>query len=487
MSSRSKSVAKAKRNAPRAQASKLGASLQRAVSKLARGAKGQSRTRSGAAYSAVHPPAGVGSAVRDGLNVGMVWQNTNTVRDKFTRRFEKVCDLPTTTTAFALIQNFYLNPGNILLFPVFSQIASTYEEYICHRLRFWYRGMEYTASGSAVTAGLIIYATNMDPDDSTFTSTSQMENYEGSISGPPFSGVFMHDVLQSRVSRGKSKNGSGLALNQYFVYSSANQEAPSGQPGKFYDLGQFQIASVGTQTASPAGELWVEHEWTMIRRKQQTPIGQNSLYAHIVEGPAGTAAASGSAFLGTTGGLVRAGSTIPTVCGKATFTLPLAGTYLVSWAFVGSVTGGATLTPGSAIAALSVMEDSTTGVVDTTDGSNNTIGMAVYNVSATGTGAANTITLSTLTSLAAGKADIFICQVSGGVTSAKPSTAQIEAAYGLLVQRMDRLERGVVVTEPDTPPDRDDIKTAEVNPMTQSVHIPASRLHEFLGLVRNAK
>jgi hypothetical protein len=416
----------------------------------------------------------------------MVWKNSNHVRDHFATRFEKVADLATTTTAFSIIQSLYLNPGNSTLFPVFSQIASTYEEFVCHKMRFWYRGEEYTASGNQVTAGLIIYATNMDPDDAAFTSTNQMENYEGSVSGPPFSGHFVHDVLEARTKRGKSKMGGGLALNQYFVYSSANQEAPSGQPGKFYDLGLFQIASVGTQTASPAGELWVEHEWTMIRRKQETPIGQQLLQAHIAESPAASAAASGSAFLGTTGGVARSGSTLPIVCGKATFTLPVAGTFLVSALFDGSPTAGAVFTPGSNIVAQQLWADNAStnaSVLQTGSYASNT---EVYLVTAPGTGAANTVTISSLTSFASGTADIFISQLSSGLQLGKRPMLSSET-IDRLIQRLDRLERGVVVTEPDTPSERDDVKIAEVNPMTQSVHIPASRLHEFLGLATRAK
>jgi len=268
---------------------------------------------------AMAPPKNVASSVTDGVNVGTVWKNSNQVRDHFNRRFEKVMDIPVASTAFALIQNFFLNPGNSLLFPVFSQIASTYEEYICHLLRFWYRGEEYMASGTLTSAGIIAMATNMDPDDSTFTNVSQLENYEGSVSGPPFAGHFVHDVSVAHKSRGRNRSkGDALALNQYFVFSSANIAAPTGQAAKFYDMGQFQLCSNGAQAATPAGELWVEHEWTLIRRKQETPIGQQVLYAHVVEGPLASAAAAGSAFLGTTGGTLATGSTIPVVSTTST-------------------------------------------------------------------------------------------------------------------------------------------------------------------------
>lgn len=429
------------------------------------------------------PPTNVASAVTDGVNVGMVWKNSNSVRDHFNRRFEKVCDIAPGSTAFAILQNFFLNPGNSTLFPVFSQIASTYEEYICHLLRFWYRGEEYMASGTNVSAGIVAMVTNMDPDDSQFTNISQLENYEGSVSGPPFSGHFVHDVAVAHKTRGRNRQkGDALSLNQYFVFSSANQAAPSGQAAKFYDMGQFQLAVNGCQAATPAGELWVEHEWTLIRRKQETPIGQQALYAHIVESPAASAAAAGSAFLGTTGGSLRAGSTLPCVSTTSTFSVPVAGTYLLSTIFNGSVAAVATLGRGSNITlSPSVIGDSSVAA-NSAVSSNIAVNIAVLTVAANGTGSANLITLSGLTSLAAGTADIFITQISGGVTLAldMAKSGVNNKTFAALCERFDALERSlslshthrprIDVSEPDTP--CEEIKEDDLQ---KSFHIPAAQ------------
>jgi len=355
----------------------------------------------------------------------------------------------TTTTVFTIIKQFYLNPGNSLLFPVFSKIAATYEEYICHMLRFWYRGEEYTASGTVVSAGILVYATNMDVDDSTFTNVDQMENYDDSESGPPFSGHFMHDVLEVHKKRGRNRgSGGAMPLNNYFVFSSANQEAPSGlsQIGKFYDLGNFQIASNGTQTASPAGELWVEHSWTMIRRKQETPLGQSLLGAHISESPVNTAAAAGSAFLGTSGGTVHSGSNLVVSPTGNTFLLPVVGNWLVAGFWAGSVTVVPTLTGGANIAVLNTSD----GVVNNglfSVAGNATSGYLTFIVSASGTGAANTVTITGLTNLAAGHADIFIQQISSGLT--KPAALTIEQRFRALEDRFARLSSVAEVADSD--------------------------------------
>jgi hypothetical protein len=432
---------------------------------------------------------GVMSSVNDGVNVGMVWKNSGQVRDHFNRRFEKVADLVTSQTAFQILQSLYLNPGNSVLFPVFSQIASTYEEYICHLMRFWYRGEEYMASGSNTSAGIIAYATNMDPDDTAFTNLSQMENYEGSVSGPPFAGHFVHSVGDVHMNRGRNRNkGGGMALNQYFVYSSANQAAPASSTSKFYDLGLFQIASNGTQTASPAGELWVEHEWTLIRRKQETPIGQQALYAHIVEGPAASAATT-TAYLGSTGGILMSGSTIPCVSTKIAFSIPIPGTFLVVATTTGSVTGTLTVSGGANMSTGPlVMQDSTVSHVNINDGSttSTTLTLLVVNIGGTGTG--NNVTLSGAAGLASGKTDIFITQVSGGITLSKsrPSVNQISDAFAALCERFDGLEKRLSqapvlglsltsVSEPDTP--CEEIKETELE---SSVHISKTAAEQLL-------
>jgi len=354
---------------------------------------------------------GVMSSVSDGVNTGMVWRNSNSVRDFFAPRFEKVADLVSAGTAFAIIKQYYLNPGNTVLFPVFSQIAATYEEYINHRLRFWYRGEEYTASGTNLTAGVVTYATNMDPDDSSFSNNDQMENYEGSVNGPPFCGHFMHDVHTTHRARGLNKaKGNDLALNQYFVYSSANQAAPAASTAKFYDMGNFQVSSSNTQAAT-MGELWVEHSWTMIRRKQQTPLGQNLLSAHVSAAAAGTATTA--APLGTTGGLLRSGSTIPVVSTTNTFTLPSAGRFVVAVNYSGSISGAGSLGFGANITALTLLTNNTSAGVNSFNAGGIAWSLYIVDVSTAGTAAANTVTITGPT-MSGGNTDVLISQLNGG-------------------------------------------------------------------------
>jgi len=448
--------------------------------------KGNPKPKSGGSGPRSSVP-GTMSAVNDGVNTGVVWKNTHQVRDHFNRRFEKVMDLSIPDNFFDSLANLYLNPGNSVLFPVFSQIAGTYEEFICHLLRFWYRGEEYTASGSNISAGVIGMATNMDPDDTVFTNMSQLENYEGSVSGPPFVGHMMHDVFDAHKTRGRNRsNGNSLALNQYFVYQSANQAAPAGSTAKFYDIGLFQAFSNGCQQTTTAGELWVEHEWTMIRRKQETPIGSENLAAHVVENPAGTATSTHP--LGSIRGVPRPGSTIPIATTGSSFNIPIAGTYVVCMLCNGGATTPCVLTIGFNVNPVEILVDNQ-ATFGSAVSSGNAMYMAVFDILAAGTGSANLLTISGMTGLS-GTADVFISQVPGGLNlmnGKKVVTKKnIADAFEALCERFDSFEKRlaqvqklpllVAMSEPDTP--CEEIKEAEA--LESSVHISKSAAEQLL-------
>jgi len=258
--------------------------------------------------------------VSDGLNKALQMHNSASIVDHFPRRMEKVCDIIPTSTSFAIFQALYLNPGNSVLFPIFSQIAGTYEQFRWRFLRFHYVSEAYTASGSNVSAGKVIMATNADPSDSQFANSTQMENYAGADRGAPFSN-FCHDALAAL------KLNSTMPLKEYFVNPSANSIAPSNDStsGKFYDSGLFQFATSGLPSASSVeyGELYVEFEVDMIRPKQQTPLGQNLISAHYVGVPTNT-----SAFAAP---VQRAGSNMALTFANTSVAIPVIGRFLVAY------------------------------------------------------------------------------------------------------------------------------------------------------------
>jgi len=422
-----------------------------------------------------------------GLNKSVGFTNSSVLEQPFKVRMEKVCNV-TGTTAFTVAQALYLNPGNSVLFPIFSQEAAVYEQFRVNTLRFWYRSREYTASGSNVGAGLVLLATNFDPDDAQFSSDTQMENYWHSTSDAPFApsgkGVLVHDVLAGHRKAARNSGKRDATLNNYYVYSSGNSASPITNGAKFYDIGLFQFATSGNVSSSDViGELWVEYSFTMIHPKQQTPLGQNLLSAHIVEAPAASAAASGGFFLGTSGGAVRSGSTLPTVTARNTFTLPTIGAFIIAGSWTGSVANVPTLTGGSNISNLSLLQDSSQSNESANSG-NIAVIMWTCSVTSAGTGAANTVTITGLTSMAAGTADIVISQVPSGLLRPRVPAPDICSFTSSQVAKLLRL---LTVVDDEPAVDRGDgvITISEpVTPLVGSVptsHVPVNKLALLLS------
>jgi len=278
------------------------------------------------------------SLVSDGINMGSVWKNTTAERVRFPMAREKFSDLNSVGTALQTLVQQYINPGNSELFPIFSKIAQNYEQYECNHLRVLYRTEEYTASGSAVSAGLGCLATNFDPDAPNFSTFTQAENYEHSISGAPFSGIVVHDILEEHRARfgNRSKRavGGDLSLNNYYVNYSPNQLAPGSTPAKFYDMGNFQFLVNGTQ-AGLIGELWIEYSFTLIRRLQSPGAPQGGV-AHW----SGIAATTANNL----NGVLQPGFTLPNITmTAATITFPAGqpGNYLVQVNIAGATSASA--------------------------------------------------------------------------------------------------------------------------------------------------
>lgn len=287
--------------------------------------------------------------VSDGLNRALQMHNNSSIIDHFPRRMEKVTDLAFTNTLFNNQYQYYLNPGNTELFPIFSRVAAVYEQFRCNFLRFHYVTEAYTASGSNVSAGKLIMATNVDPEDPKFLSATQMENYTGSDRTVPFSSI-THDPL-STMRKLKNKQGrSHMPLNEYFVYPSGNLPAPVNTSAKFYDMGLFQLASSGLPSAATnieIGELYVEYQFDMIRPRDVSSVGAGLLACHIREYP-GATASSANPFGSGGHGVLATGSNIQPLTsvsgGFGTVAWPEAGNFLVLISVVGSVSSDLTFT-----------------------------------------------------------------------------------------------------------------------------------------------
>jgi hypothetical protein len=259
------------------------------------------------------------SMVTDGVNVGSIFKNTTAETVTFKTCREKFMDLVSPDTDFHQLLQLYINPGNSILFPIFSNIARNYEQYKCDHLKIFYRTKEYMASGSNVSAGLVGLGTNFDPDAPNFGSLTELENYEHATSGPPFAGLIEHDILAHHKKRFGSAgrgNSNDLSLNNYFVNYSENNIAPGATPAKFYDMGNFQTVIDGCQ-AGKIGELWIEYRFTMIRRLQYS--GSSTLFTYHGQVSPGSANAANPYM-----NMAQVSSNFPT---DTAFTFPEYGTY----------------------------------------------------------------------------------------------------------------------------------------------------------------
>jgi len=363
----------------------------------------------------------------DGLNKSAVVHNGSTIEDTFALRREKVCNVTGTTSGVLSIiaaNQYYLNPGNTVLFPIFSQIAATYEQYRVNTLVFSYETEAYTAVGNNVSAGKVILATNYDPDDANFTSDTQMENYANSDRGAPYCEI-IHDVL------GGDHALKEEPLKSYYVNSSANLIAPTSNStqGKFYDLGNFQLATQSNAGAVEIGELYVTYSFTMIRPKQQTPLGQSVIAAHYT----GTATTANALTAAT----MVAGSNIIPTFGALTFTMPILGrffcTYLAKAGTSYTVGTGATYGTGSTDVNTLVARNST----DFAAGNGTTAWSFSFLVDITIAGAI--ITLPSPTVVGSTVWDLLIFQVPGGMNAKPPTLTRVERLERMLAALSERL------------------------------------------------
>lgn len=172
-----------------------------------------------------------------------------------------------------LLHSYSLNPGLANTFPWLSSIAQNFEEYEMNGLVFEYR----PSSGSAVSStssalGIVIMATDYDSANPSFPDKQTMESYEFSSSTVPFTGC-MHPV---ECARGRN------VLNNLYTRTGL---IPPNTDIRMYDVGNFQIASEGMQSAYTLGELWVTYDVTF--RKPRLPFSTSTIgnFLHLVESP----------------------------------------------------------------------------------------------------------------------------------------------------------------------------------------------------------
>jgi len=296
--------------------------------------------------------------------------------------------------------NLNLNPGLSSTFPWLSTVASSYEEYEFLGLIFEFKSTSAVAVNSTNTAlGVVIMATDYDSLDANFVSKQQMEAQQFTTSSVP-SQSFMHGIE----CRARANVLSSL-------YTCAGV-VPAGADQRFYDLGNFQLAVSGMQAASVIGELWVSYH--VLLRKPQLPDGPEG-GAHVQSN--GATATAASPFGGNpiiTGGS-NAGLVILPTAGGNTLVMPTPGYYEIisNWyTAANDIAAVPVVGRGSNILAHNLLVgDTAFGSSFFAAGGGTSCDTRYVQVTAFGTGAANTLTYTGNTSMTAAYCDIIIASM----------------------------------------------------------------------------
>lgn len=168
------------------------------------------------------------------------------------RHREYITDIVSGTSgAFDMGQVLPINPAYPTTFPWLSKTAAAFQEYRFSSLQFEYISTSADALGATnVNLGAVVVAVDYNATNPPFAAKSQMENSETSISGKPSGNLYMPVEVTRR---------SGQPLTNMFCRSSVQ---PANTDLRFYDLGQLEVATQGTQASGSnfvLGELWVEY------------------------------------------------------------------------------------------------------------------------------------------------------------------------------------------------------------------------------------
>jgi len=168
---------------------------------------------------------------------------------------EALGDVTTGLAGEFLLRSFPLNPGDPTTFPWLSKIAENFQQYRIHGLVFEFLSTSANALSSTNTAlGQVIMATAYNSAEPPFRSKTEMENTEF-VSIARQSQSMLHPV---------ECKPSLTSVDVLYIRDST--EIPDNQDVRLYDLGNFQIATVGQQGDDVViGELWVSYDIELLK------------------------------------------------------------------------------------------------------------------------------------------------------------------------------------------------------------------------------
>jgi hypothetical protein len=204
---------------------------------------------------------------------------------------EYLADVITSATAgnFSLA-SYAINPGLNATFPWLSALANNFEQYSIEGMVFEFKSTSAMALNSVNTAlGTVIMATNYDVADPNFISKQQMEMHQYSTSCAP-SVSMIHPIECAKNEK---------ILSNLYNRSTA---VASGDDLRFYDFGNFQIATVGMQgTSVNIGELWISYSIKLLKPRLPSAISSVGGVAHLALTGATTSFPIGATLAYTSG------------------------------------------------------------------------------------------------------------------------------------------------------------------------------------------
>jgi hypothetical protein len=157
--------------------------------------------------------------------------------------------------------SYRLNPTDRSAFPWLSTIASQFDQWEPNGIVYEFVSTSSSFNGTSQALGTVIMATDYDVFDALYASKQVMENADYSCSTRPAESL-MHGIECD-------KNERPTPL--LYTSSSSTQN--------LQDLGNFQIATVGCNTAGARlGELWVSYDITFYKKQLVSPASSLSLW-----------------------------------------------------------------------------------------------------------------------------------------------------------------------------------------------------------------
>lgn len=314
---------------------------------------------------------------------------------------------------------YSINPALSTTFPWLSTIAQNFEEYDFKQLVFQFKSTSADALNSTNTAlGTVVGATIYNSVNPAFTSKQQMENYEFAKSCKPSE----DQVFPVECAHGENP------VEQLYTRDTA---VPVGADPRLYDLGTFQLATVGSQAAAVIGELWVSYTVELYKPKLDTPGSQ--IFSSHYRLNADDVGSPSNYFMNAVPLLPQEGSTLDLTIGTNTLTWPStisAGNYLIIYSLdgIGTVqTVSPTIAATSNCSTIAMFHNGTTARTAYTTGSggNQTDRLAIcVAIKITGPGAVVTMSGGTFVDDPTG-GDLIVTQINNNVLTAKQKLAKL--------------------------------------------------------------